>query len=389
MTVEQHLARAAQAQQQGRRADVISEAEAALRLSAITRSLTTCSAWKRLARNDTATALRHFRAATRPIRRRCRAVAEPRQGRAVSPATMRPNDAALKSALESDQRHLMARSASRNCMSGAASWAMRRRAGPASLRLPPSIPAPGRAKRRSSIMRAPSSRPAISNCPTRWRTELAGGLGGRFNTRPRRIGAAIDVMLGRRQVYTNQCFGLHYPFLPADEFFDREHFPWLAQLEAHTDVIRAEVVALLASDDPGLSPYVTMPPGTPRNVWTELNQFGGVERASPVAGRRADRGGLRARAEDGEAGREASARECPGPRADGLLLDSPGRQAHPAAHRRDQHARDHPPAADRSRPAAPSGSAAKRANGAKARRSRSTTRSSMKPGTAATRTARC
>jgi aspartyl/asparaginyl beta-hydroxylase (cupin superfamily) len=87
----------------------------------------------------------------------------------------------------------------------------------------------------------------------------------------RRVRAAAEVMLGRRQVYTNQCFGLHYPFLPADEYFDPEHFPWLAELEAQTDTIRAEVIALLASDDPGLSPYVTMPPGTPRNVWTELN----------------------------------------------------------------------------------------------------------------------
>ena len=32
MTIEEHLARAAQAQQQGRRADVVREAEAALRL---------------------------------------------------------------------------------------------------------------------------------------------------------------------------------------------------------------------------------------------------------------------------------------------------------------------------------------------------------------------
>src|SRR5438270_713158 len=59
--------------------------------------------------------------------------------------------------------------------------------------------------------------------------------------------------------------------LAADDFLVREHFPWLADLEAQTDVIRAELVAILESADAGLSPYVTMPPGTPRNVWTELN----------------------------------------------------------------------------------------------------------------------
>jgi aspartyl/asparaginyl beta-hydroxylase (cupin superfamily) len=87
----------------------------------------------------------------------------------------------------------------------------------------------------------------------------------------RRATAAMNRMLGRREIYTNVCHGMHYPFLPADEYFDREHFPWLDELEAQTDVIRAEVVELLASPDPGLSPYVTMPPGTPRNVWTDLN----------------------------------------------------------------------------------------------------------------------
>jgi aspartyl/asparaginyl beta-hydroxylase (cupin superfamily) len=81
----------------------------------------------------------------------------------------------------------------------------------------------------------------------------------------------MDHMLGRREIYANHCHGMHYPFLPADEFFDREHFPWLAELEAQTDAIRAELIALLASDDPGLAPYVTMPPGTPRNIWSELN----------------------------------------------------------------------------------------------------------------------
>ena len=78
-------------------------------------------------------------------------------------------------------------------------------------------------------------------------------------------------MLGRRTIYTNICFGLHYPFLQADEYFEREQFPWLTELEAQTAVIRAELIDLLASPDPGLSPYVTMPAGTPENVWTELN----------------------------------------------------------------------------------------------------------------------
>ena len=87
----------------------------------------------------------------------------------------------------------------------------------------------------------------------------------------RRISAATDKMLGRRAVYTNRCEGMHYPFLPADEYFEREHFPWLAELEAATPVIRMELEAILASQDPGLTPYVQMAAGTPDNRWSGLD----------------------------------------------------------------------------------------------------------------------
>lgn len=87
----------------------------------------------------------------------------------------------------------------------------------------------------------------------------------------RRVDGCIDHLLGRRQIYANVCSGLHVPFLPADEFFDRAHFPWLAQIEASTDVIRGELEALLAADSPEIQPYVSMEPGTPENKWSALD----------------------------------------------------------------------------------------------------------------------
>ncbi len=87
-----------------------------------------------------------------------------------------------------------------------------------------------------------------------------------------RASAACDMMTGRRAMLPNRCHGFFYPYLPADEFFDRSHFPWLARLEAATPVIRDELQAILASADPGLAPYIDMPPGTPRNLWSELNR---------------------------------------------------------------------------------------------------------------------
>ncbi len=87
----------------------------------------------------------------------------------------------------------------------------------------------------------------------------------------RRFDVCIDHALGRREIYANRCSGMHFPFLPADEFFDREHFPWLTSIEAQTDGIRAELEANLADRRAAILPYIAMPPGTPANKWSPLD----------------------------------------------------------------------------------------------------------------------
>ena len=87
----------------------------------------------------------------------------------------------------------------------------------------------------------------------------------------RRIDACVDAMLGKRRIYRNEPHGVHVPFLPADEFFERSHFAWLAAFEAHTPAIRAELGALLADGAPGFAPYVQQAAGTPENKWTPLD----------------------------------------------------------------------------------------------------------------------
>ncbi len=86
-----------------------------------------------------------------------------------------------------------------------------------------------------------------------------------------RMRVAADAWLGRRPIYANHCEGLHYPFLPADEFFDPEYFPWLGDLEAATPTILAELEAILAEGDAELTPYISLPAGVPRNKWTGLD----------------------------------------------------------------------------------------------------------------------
>lgn len=88
----------------------------------------------------------------------------------------------------------------------------------------------------------------------------------------RRMQVAADAWLGRREIFSNHCEGLHYPFLPADEFFDREHFLWLDQLETATETIQSELKAILADPEPVLTPYISLPPGVPESKWSGLDK---------------------------------------------------------------------------------------------------------------------
>jgi len=87
----------------------------------------------------------------------------------------------------------------------------------------------------------------------------------------KRFSACVDYSLGRRAIFQSECAGVYFPFLPADEFFDRAHFPWLINVEAKTSAIRAEVLALLADGAEGIRPYVRMDKGGPETKWSDLD----------------------------------------------------------------------------------------------------------------------
>jgi aspartyl/asparaginyl beta-hydroxylase (cupin superfamily) len=86
-----------------------------------------------------------------------------------------------------------------------------------------------------------------------------------------RAEAYVEQRTGRRRVYVQQPIDGHFPYLPAIEFFARDHFPWLAELEARTAETRRELLALLAQGDRGFRPYVAFDPTLPANQWAELN----------------------------------------------------------------------------------------------------------------------
>ncbi len=80
-----------------------------------------------------------------------------------------------------------------------------------------------------------------------------------------------EVAIGKKKIYTQQPTLLHFPGLPATQYYDREHFPWLPDLEAATSMIREELTALVREDAQDFAPYVQYPPGVPLNQWADLN----------------------------------------------------------------------------------------------------------------------
>jgi aspartate beta-hydroxylase len=87
----------------------------------------------------------------------------------------------------------------------------------------------------------------------------------------RRFDESVGIYAGRTRVYTQEPLLLHYPRLPAIPFYDRGLFPWFAEVEAATDMIRGELQVALAAAKDDFAPYIAYPKGTPVNQWGELN----------------------------------------------------------------------------------------------------------------------
>ena len=81
----------------------------------------------------------------------------------------------------------------------------------------------------------------------------------------------LATLLQRTPIYRQQPTFLHFPQLPAIEFYERADFPWLDSIEAATDEIRAELLAVLVDGPQALEPYVALPGGVPVDQWRELN----------------------------------------------------------------------------------------------------------------------
>lgn len=78
-----------------------------------------------------------------------------------------------------------------------------------------------------------------------------------------RFAQSLDLLSGRKRLYTQQPRYYHFPGLPQVQFFDRAQFPWLDAVEAATGAIREELRAVMAAPD-SFRPYLQSDPRRPR-----------------------------------------------------------------------------------------------------------------------------
>ncbi|KRB82612.1 aspartyl beta-hydroxylase [Sphingomonas sp. Root710] len=79
-------------------------------------------------------------------------------------------------------------------------------------------------------------------------------------------------ILRRTKVYRSEPIYYHYPGLSEREYHPRHRFPWIAELEAATAEIRAEMEALLRSERAELVPYLQYSDHEPIGQMANLNR---------------------------------------------------------------------------------------------------------------------
>jgi len=103
--------------------------------------------------------------------------------------------------------------------------------------------------------------------------------------------------LRRTRPYHSEPTDFHFPGLSEREFHPRERFPWLADLEAATEMMISELKAVMSAERAELVPYVQYEDHLPMDQWRPLNRsldwtaIHLIENGKPV---------------------EANARHCPG-----------------------------------------------------------------------------
>ena len=86
-----------------------------------------------------------------------------------------------------------------------------------------------------------------------------------------RFDESLAIYAGQTRAYVQEPLLLSYPRLPAIPFYERDLFPWLADLEDATPMLQAELTAVMEIRAGEFAPYIAFPAGVPVNQWGELN----------------------------------------------------------------------------------------------------------------------
>lgn len=107
------------------------------------------------------------------------------------------------------------------------------------------------------------ARDFIAQVQNKFEQHLVDGLAQAGMHRDGRVGTAIDMLLGKKQLYLQQPSSFYFPGLPQRQFYERSEFPWLAEVEAAVPAMQDELRAVLA-DGRDFAPYVEAGSDRPR-----------------------------------------------------------------------------------------------------------------------------
>lgn len=112
------------------------------------------------------------------------------------------------------------------------------------------------------VRRAAETRDRINaHIAAHLRQQLAGAGYDELASSPRFV-QSVDMLTGKKQLYTQQPRAYYFPELPQIQFYPRDSFPWLEALEAATDDICAELMGVLERNR-GFVPYIQRRDGAP------------------------------------------------------------------------------------------------------------------------------
>jgi hypothetical protein len=107
------------------------------------------------------------------------------------------------------------------------------------------------------------ARDFIMHVQAKFEQHLVDGLKQAGLHRDGRVGTAIDMLLGKKQLYVQQPSSFYFPGLPQRQFYERSEFSWLADIENAVPAMQDELRAVLA-DGQDFAPYVKASSDRPR-----------------------------------------------------------------------------------------------------------------------------